>query len=36
MLRVYTLNCENIIRNIIKANQSKKIFKIIDEWLNMI
>jgi len=34
MLRVYSSNCENIIRNICKANQSKKIFKIIDEWLN--
>lgn len=34
MLRVYSANCENIIRNICKANQSKKIFKIIDDWLN--
>ena len=34
MLRVYSSNCENIVRNICKANQSKKIFKIIDEWLN--
>lgn len=36
MLRVYCSNCENIIRNICKANQNKRIFKIIDEWLNML
>ena len=34
MLRVYCSNCENIIKNISKANQNKRIFKIIDEWLN--
>lgn len=34
MLRVYSSNCENIIKNISKANQNKRIFKIIDEWLN--
>ena len=34
MLRVYCSNCENIIRNICKANQNKRIFKLIDEWLN--
>lgn len=34
MLRVYCANCENVIRNICKANQNKKIFKIIDDWLN--
>ena len=33
MLRVYCSNCENIIKNISKANQNKRIFKIIDEWL---
>lgn len=36
MLRVYCLNCENIIHNICKANQNKKIFKIIDDWLKML
>ena len=34
MLRVYCSNCENIIRNICKANQNKRIFKLIDEWMN--
>ena len=34
MLRVYCSNCENIIRNICKANQNKRIFNLIDEWLN--
>lgn len=34
MLRVYCSNCENIIKNISKANQNKRIFKLIDEWLN--
>lgn len=34
MLRVYCSNSENIIRNICKANQNKRIFKIIDDWLN--
>ena len=34
MLRVYCSNCENIIKNISKANQNKRIFKIIDEWMN--
>ena len=34
MLRVYCSNCENIIRNICKANQNKRIFKLIDEWIN--
>jgi len=34
MLRVYCSNCENIIKNISKANQNKRIFKIIDEWLD--
>ena len=33
MLRVYCSNCENIIRNISKANQNKRLFKIVDEWL---
>ena len=33
MLRVYCSNCENIIKNISKANQNKRIFKNIDEWL---
>lgn len=33
MLRVYSLNCENIIRNMCKANQNKRIFKLISEWL---
>ena len=34
MLRVHGSNCENIIKNISKANQNKRIFKIIDEWIN--
>ena len=34
MLRVYCSNCENIIRNICKANANKRIFKIVGEWLN--
>lgn len=33
MLRVYCSNCENIIKNISKANQNKRLFKIVDEWL---
>ena len=33
-LGVYCSNCENIIRNISKANQNKRIFKIIGEWIN--
>lgn len=33
MLRVYSGNCENIIKNICKANQNKRIFKIVDEWM---
>ena len=36
MLRVYSTNCENIIKNICKANQNKRIFKIVDEWLSML
>ena len=36
MLRVYCSNCENIIKNICKANQNKRIFKIVDEWLGML
>ena len=36
MLRVYSNNCENIIKNICKANQNKRIFKIVDEWLTML
>jgi hypothetical protein len=36
MLRVYATNCENIIRNICRANLNKRIFKIIDDWLNII
>ena len=34
MLRVYSSNCENIIKNISRANQNKRLFKIIDEWLH--
>ena len=34
MLRVYCSNCENIIRNICKSNQNKRIFKMISDWLN--
>lgn len=34
MLRVHNSNCENIIKNISKANQNKRIFKIIEEWMN--
>ena len=34
MLRVYCSNCDNIIRNICKSNQNKRIFKMIGEWLN--
>ena len=34
MLRVYCSNCENIIRNICRANGNKRIFKIVNEWLN--
>jgi len=34
MLRVYCSNCENIIRNICKANANKRIFKIVGEWLS--
>lgn len=33
MLRVYCANCENIIRNICKTNQNKKIFKNIGVWI---
>lgn len=33
MLRVYSSNCENIIRNICKTNQNKQIFKKIGFWL---
>ena len=36
MLRVYSSNCENIIKNICKANQNKRIFKIVDEWMAML
>jgi len=36
LLRVYCSNCENIIKNICKTNQNKRIFKIIDEWLHQI
>ena len=34
MLRVYCSNCDNIIRNICKSNQNKRIFKMIGDWLN--
>jgi len=34
LLRSYCSNCENIIRNICRANQNKRIFKIISEWIN--
>ena len=27
------INCDNIIRNICKSNQNKRIFKMINEWL---
>ena len=33
MLRVYSLNCENVIRNICKPNQNKRIFKLVSEWM---
>ena len=36
MLRVNLANSENIIRNIVKANQRKKLFTTINEWLNNI
>lgn len=36
MLRVYCSNCENIIRNICRANTNKRIFKVIDDWLNQL
>ena len=36
MLRVYCSNCENIVRNICKSNQNKRIFKMINDWLNIL
>lgn len=36
MLKVYCSNSENIFKNIARANQSKRIFKVISDWLNQI
>jgi hypothetical protein len=36
MLMVYSSAQENILRNICKANQNKRMFKIINDWLNQI
>jgi hypothetical protein len=36
LLKVYTSNQENIIRNIARANQNKQIFKVINDWMNQI
>ena len=36
MLKVNNSNSECIIRNICKSNANKKIFKVIDDWLNII
>lgn len=36
MLRVYCSNCENIIKNVCQANQNKRIFKLVDEWLTQL
>jgi hypothetical protein len=33
---VHCSNQENIIRNIARANQSKKLFKVINDWMNQI
>jgi hypothetical protein len=34
MLDVYNSALENILKNICKANQNKRIFKVIWDWLN--
>lgn len=36
LLKVYCSNMENIIRNIAQANQSKKLFEVIGDWMNQI
>lgn len=36
LVKVYCSNMENIIKNIAQANQSKKIFEVIADWLNQI
>lgn len=33
---MYIASAENIIRNVIKANQKKKLFSAINEWLSSI
>ena len=35
-LRAHISNAESIIRNIVRANQSKRIFQIIIEWVDKI
>lgn len=35
-LAVNNCNAENIIRNICKTNSNKKIFRKIDDWLNIL
>jgi hypothetical protein len=34
LLRVHIASAENIMRNMIKANQKKKLFISVDAWLN--
>ena len=35
-MRVHIASAENIIRNMIKANQKKKLFSNINDWVNSI
>jgi len=35
-LRAHLSNAESIIRNIVRANQTKRIFQIIIDWVNQI
>jgi len=34
MLKLYSVNQENIIRKIASANQNKQLFKIVLDWMN--